>query len=59
MYREFYMHSPLLTLPIIALVIFLVVFGAIVVTTLRKRGGELEPLAQLPLNDDQEVRHER
>lgn len=59
MYREFFMNSPLLTLPIAALVIFLVVFGSIVVTTLRKRNGELEPLALLPLEDENEVRHER
>ena len=50
MAREFFQTSPLLALPIIALLLFVVLFVFLAVRTVRMRG--VEEAAQLPLEDD-------
>jgi hypothetical protein len=59
MYREFFARSPLLGLPILSLVIFLAIFGAVLVRVwlLGRRGPQLELLARMPLEDGTEERH--
>lgn len=53
MFAQFYAHMPWTDLPIFALLLFLSVFLAVVARTLtRKQRGELEALAQLPLERD-------
>ncbi len=53
MYHEFFTKSPLLAFPIVALVIFVAVFGLIVLRTLSKRERESAGVASLlPLEDD-------
>jgi len=50
--REFFATSPFLTYPVLALVVFLIVFGAIFVRALRQKPEELDALARIPLADD-------
>jgi hypothetical protein len=50
--------SPMLALPLIALVLFMVVFAAIFVTTMRKRATVLDSLARIPLDDGEETTKE-
>jgi cbb3-type cytochrome oxidase subunit 3 len=57
MYREFFARSPLLALPIAALVIFLVVFAGVLLAVLRRRAQHFAPAARLPLDDGEEARH--
>jgi cbb3-type cytochrome oxidase subunit 3 len=45
-------RSPLLVLPLVALFLFIVVFVAMVIVTMRKRARNYEPLARLPLEDE-------
>ncbi len=52
MYRELMSHSTLLALPILALVLFIAVFTGIVIRTYRKRAGDYDDLAQLPLGTE-------
>lgn len=49
MYREFFAHSPLLALPLVALVIFLAVFTAVLLSVLLKRAAQFDGMAALPL----------
>jgi cbb3-type cytochrome oxidase subunit 3 len=51
MYREFFIQSPVLGLPILSLLIFITVFAGIVVRTMRRRGSQFDEAASLPLND--------
>jgi cbb3-type cytochrome oxidase subunit 3 len=51
MKSELLAKSPLLALPIGALLFFLVVFLGVLVVTLRKKG--YEAVAELPLSDDE------
>lgn len=44
--------SPLLALPLIALFLFIVVFVAMFIVTMRKRAPAYEPLARMPLEDE-------
>lgn len=55
MYREFFMHNPLMALPLGALVIFITVFALIVIRTIRRRPELDQTLAALALNDEQEA----
>jgi hypothetical protein len=50
--------SPMLALPLIALVLFMVVFTAIFVTTMKKRATVLDALARIPLEDGEETTKE-
>jgi hypothetical protein len=54
MKAELLARSPLLVLPLVALFVFLAVFGAVVVFTMRKRAVAYEPIARLPLGDGEE-----
>lgn len=57
MYQEFFVKSPLLALPVAALVIFVLVFAGIVVSTLRRRSEPFDSLSRLPMDDEREVDH--
>ena len=57
MYREFFCRSPLLALPLVALVIFLVVFAGVVFSVLRRRSHHFDASARLPLDEGTEVHH--
>ncbi|MEI8255872.1 MAG: CcoQ/FixQ family Cbb3-type cytochrome c oxidase assembly chaperone [Deltaproteobacteria bacterium] len=48
------MRSPLLSLPLLALVLFMVVFATIVIRTLRRPAEHFDAEARLPLGNDQE-----
>lgn len=50
---DFFAASPLMALPVVALLLFLCVFTAATWRALRKRPAELEPIARLPLGDDE------
>lgn len=54
MYQEFYMGNQLLHLPVLAMVLFMVTFTAVVVRTWRRAPGSnrMDAMAQLPLDDD-------
>jgi cbb3-type cytochrome oxidase subunit 3 len=52
MYRQLLEHSSLLIYPLIALVLFLAVFIAVVIRTFAKRADAYESTASLPLMDD-------
>jgi hypothetical protein len=54
---DFFERSPLLAFPVLALVLFMVVFTANAVRALRTKKPELERLANLPLEREQEVDH--
>jgi hypothetical protein len=45
-------RSPLLALPLVALFLFIVVFVAMFIVTMRKRAPAYEPLARLPFEDE-------
>jgi hypothetical protein len=49
---DFFAASPLMVLPILALLLFLCVFTMATWRALRRKPAELEPLARLPLGDD-------
>lgn len=50
--------SPLLALPLVALFLFIVVFVSMLIVTMKKRAPVYEPLARLPL-EDEDVNAER
>ena len=52
MKSELLSKSPMLVLPLFALFLFLFVFVAIVVLTMKKRAPAYDPLARLPLDDE-------
>jgi cbb3-type cytochrome oxidase subunit 3 len=56
MFSRLLEHSSLLTFPLIALVLFLGVFIAVVVRTFAKKAAAYDAAAALPLADDT-VRH--
>ena len=49
---EFFAASPLMVLPVLALLLFVCVFTAATWRTVRRKPSELEPIARLPLGDD-------
>jgi hypothetical protein len=51
MKSELLAKSPLLALPLVAFVLFVVVFVAVVIVTMRRRSEAYEPIAKLPLAD--------
>lgn len=52
MKSELLAKSPILVLPIFALVLFIVVFVTLFIVTMRKRAPAYAPLERLPLDDD-------
>ncbi len=57
MYREFFTRSPLLALPLVALVIFLAVFLGVLVSVLRRRAHHFDSASRMALDDGSEVHH--
>jgi len=51
---ELLAKSPLLVLPLLALFLFLAVFIAMFIVTMNKRAPAYDPLARMPLEDDQD-----
>jgi hypothetical protein len=56
-YKDLLAQSPLLALPLAALLVFFAVFLVVVVRTMAKRAPAYAPVADLPLQE--EGRHER
>jgi hypothetical protein len=54
---DFFARSPLLAFPVLAMLLFIVVFVANAVRALRAPPRELDQLASLPFADEQEVDH--
>lgn len=54
MKSELLARSPLLVLPLMAFFLFLVVFLTVLVTTMKRKAPAYDPIARLPLNDDEE-----
>ena len=54
MKSELLARSPMLLLPLVALILFIVVFTAMLIVTMRKRAPTYDPLARMPLDDDDE-----
>jgi hypothetical protein len=52
MKTELLAKSPMLALPLAALFLFLAIFLAVLVVTMRRRGPAYEAVARLPLDDD-------
>ncbi|MBO6939024.1 MAG: hypothetical protein JJ863_28910 [Deltaproteobacteria bacterium] len=57
MAREFFGQSPLLILPIVALILFAGVFFAVALRAMRMDRGEVDERAHLALEGDEEVSH--
>ena len=57
MYTEFFAKSPLLIFPIASLVIFIAVFGRILVSTFRKQSAAFDDAARIPFSDSEGDRH--
>lgn len=55
MKSELLATSPLLILPLVALVLFIIVFTAMLISTLKQRAAAYDPLARMPLEDDVDV----
>ncbi|HSQ67237.1 MAG TPA: hypothetical protein VLM85_28675 [Polyangiaceae bacterium] len=53
MHKELLIHSPVLGLPLGALVLFLAVFLVVVVRTMRRKGAAYSDVEQLPLMHDE------
>jgi predicted permease len=47
--------SPMLILPLVALILFIVVFTSMLIVTFKKRAPAYDPLARMPLDDDDDV----
>jgi len=54
MFGELFHKSPLLLYPLLALVIFIVVFAGVALRAWRQRPEERDQLSRLPLCDDPE-----
>lgn len=52
MHKELLAHSPLLVLPLAALLVFFGVFVIVVVRTMAKRGHAYSQLASMPLDQE-------
>ena len=52
MKSELLATSPMLVLPLVALVMFIIVFVGIFFLTMKKRATAYDPLAHMPLDDD-------
>jgi hypothetical protein len=49
---ELLAKSPMLVLPLLALFLFIAVFVAMFIITMKKRAPAYDPLARMPLEDD-------
>lgn len=57
MYREFFRHSTVLSLPMIAMMLFVGAFIGVVLYAARRRAApEFEEMAAMPLEDREESR---
>ena len=57
--RQFFAESPVIGLPIVALLIFFTVFLLVTVRALRSRPDDVDALARLPLAEPEEAtRHD-
>ena len=56
MATEFFQGSDLMVWPLLALVLFIVVFAAAIVIVARRGAAAYEGVARLPLDSDDEVR---
>ena len=54
MKSELLARSPMLVLPLVALFLFVAVFLAVLIITMKKRAPAYDPLARMPLEDDDE-----
>lgn len=55
MYREFFRHSTVLSLPLLAMLLFIAAFVVVVIRALRRRSTtEFNHLAAMPLEDGEE-----
>lgn len=52
MKSELLARSPLLALPLFAFILFLAVFLTVLLVTMSRRARAYEPVARLPLDDD-------
>jgi hypothetical protein len=52
MKSDFLAKSPLLALPLGALFLFLIIFLTVVVITMRRRAPAYDPIARLPLDEE-------
>ena len=55
---DFFSQSPALLLPLLALVLFIIVFLFIVVRAMRMSASEADENARIPLEEESEVPHE-
>ncbi len=53
--RQFFADSPVIVLPIVALLPFVTVFVLVTVRALRARRADIDALARLPLGDSEEA----
>lgn len=53
MAKEFFAASPVLVLPVIALVLFMLLFAVIACRTLLTRKAEFDRLAHMPFEDEE------
>ncbi len=54
MKSELLATSPMLVLPLIALFVFIIVFTGMLITTMKKRAAAYDPLARMPLEDEED-----
>ena len=52
MYKDMFLHSPLLALPLFGLVLFFSVFAIVVTRTMSRRAREYDAAALLPLAEE-------
>jgi cbb3-type cytochrome oxidase subunit 3 len=55
---EFFEQSPVLLYPVLALVLFFIVFLVVVVRVMRMKASEADHYAHIPLEEELEVPHE-
>ena len=56
MATEFFAGSDLMAWPLLALVLFIVVFAAAMIIVVRRGAAAYDGVARLPLDEDEEVR---
>ena len=55
---EFFEQSPVLLFPVIALLLFFIVFLVVVIRVMRMKASEADHYAHIPLEEELEVPHE-
>jgi len=55
---EFFEQSPVLLYPVLALLLFFIVFLVVLVRVMRMKPSDAEKRAQIPLEEELEVPHE-